>query len=245
MSPASLTWLGHSTVLLELDGTRVVTDPLLSRRIAHLWRADPVPDLDTRVDVVAVSHLHWDHLHARSLERLAPGATIVVPRGTERLVEPLGFARVAGVLPGDVVEFGELSLEVTPAVHPKIRRWGVRSEAVGFVFGGSRQVYFAGDTDLFDGMRQLAGRLDVALLPIAGWGRNLPHGHLDARKAVRALELLQPRVVVPIHWGTFAPLGIRALGGSATAADDFRAEAAKRVPEITVRVLPVGATLTL
>ena len=94
-------------------------------------------------------------------------------------------------------------------------------------------------------MRQLAGRLDVALLPIAGWGRNLPHGHLDARKAVRALELLQPRVGVPIHWGTFAPLGIRALGGSATAADDFRAEAAKRVPEITVRVLPVGATLTL
>jgi L-ascorbate metabolism protein UlaG (beta-lactamase superfamily) len=245
MSPASLTWLGHSTVLLELDGTRVVTDPLLSRRIAHLWRADPVPELAARVDAVAVSHLHWDHLHVRSLKRLASGAVLIVPRGTERLVGRLDFARVVPVQPGDTVDLGGVSVEVTHAEHPRIRRWNVRSEAVGYVFHGSRRAYFAGDTDLFDGMRELGEHLDLALLPVAGWGRNLPPGHLDAHKAVRALELLQPRMAVPIHWGTFAPFGLRALGGSDTAAEDFRTEAAKRVPGVTVHVIPVGATLAL
>jgi L-ascorbate metabolism protein UlaG (beta-lactamase superfamily) len=239
---ARLTWLGHSTVLLELDGARVVTDPLLMRRAAHLWRSAPLPDFDARADVVAVSHMHWDHFDTRSLARLAPGAVLVVPRGAERLVRRLGFAEVVGVHSGDTVSVGGIEIRATYAEHQASRRWLARAGSVGFVFEASRRVFFAGDTDLFDGMRELAG-LDLALLPISGWGLRLPAGHLDARKAVRALELLEPRAVVPIHWGTFAPLGLRALGGSDTAVKDFVEEAARRVPDVTVHVLPVGGSL--
>ena len=245
MRAARLTWLGHSTVVVELDGTRIVTDPLLTRRVAHLWRSRPAPDFDGHADVVAVSHLHWDHLHMPSLRRLARGTVLVVPRGSEPLVKRLGFARLAAVGPGDMLRMGEVALEVTHAEHPRMRRGRVRSEAVGYVFRGSRSVYFAGDTDLFEGMRRLGDRLDLALLPIAGWGRTLPEGHLDAGKAVRALELLQPRHAVPIHWGTLAPLGLSVLGGPRAAADDFREEAARRGPETVVHILQPGSSLVL
>jgi L-ascorbate metabolism protein UlaG (beta-lactamase superfamily) len=245
MPTASLTWLGHSTVVVELDGGRIVTDPLLTRRVAHLWRSGPTPQLGAPVDVVALSHVHWDHLHLPSLRRIAPGATvIVVPHGAESLVQRFGFTRVVAVRAGDVVRIGEVDLQVTHAEHPPMRRGRTRSGAVGYVFRGRRAVYFAGDTDLFDGMRELARDLDVALVPISGWGPTLSAGHLDPHTAVKALELLQPRVAVPIHWGTFAPLGLAMLGGSRTAAEDFRDEAVRRVPDVDVQLLQVGATLS-
>jgi L-ascorbate metabolism protein UlaG (beta-lactamase superfamily) len=240
-----MTWLGHSTVVLDLDGTRVVTDPVLTRRVAHLWRSTPSSRLEGPVDVVAVSHLHWDHFSVPSVERLAAGAALVVPSGAERLVSRLGFARVLPVRRGDSLRIGALEIDVTHAEHPASRRGRARAGAVGYVVRGSRRVYFAGDTDLFDGMRELGGDLDLALLPVAGWGRRLPVGHLDAHKAVRALELLQPRNAVPIHWGTFAPFGLRALGGSRTAAEDFRDEAARRVPGVAIHLLQEGSSLEL
>jgi L-ascorbate metabolism protein UlaG (beta-lactamase superfamily) len=238
---ASLTWLGHSTVVLELDGVRFITDPLLSRRVAHLWRPS-APELDRAVDAVLVSHLHWDHVHMPSLRRLAPGTTVVVPQGGERLMSRAGFARVVGVRSGDTLSIRDVEVVVTHAEHSASRRGRSRSEAVGYVLNGSRRVYFAGDTDLFDDMQNL-GNLDLALLPVAGWGRRLPAGHLDTHKAVRALELLQPRQAVPIHWGTFTPLGLGKLGGQSTAAEEFRAEAAQRTPGVVVHVLPVGGSL--
>jgi L-ascorbate metabolism protein UlaG (beta-lactamase superfamily) len=239
---ASLSWLGHSTVVLDLDETRLVTDPVLSRRVAHLWRSSP-PAVEGPVDVVVVSHLHWDHLHLPSLRRLAPGAVLVVPSGSERLAARLGFASVEGLRPGDIVRRGGIEIEATHAEHPDSRRGRARSRALGYLIRGSRRVYFPGDTDLFDGMHRLGADLDLALIPVAGWGRKAGAGHLDAEKAVRALDLLQPRTAVPIHWGTFAPFGLSRLGGSRTAAEDFRAEAARRMPQITVHVLQVGGSL--
>ena len=237
-----LTWLGHSTVVLELDGTRVVTDPLLTRRVAHLWRST-VPDFDQEVDVVLLSHLHWDHFHLPSLKQLAGSRTVVVPRGSERLVSRVGFTSVVGVRSGDTVQVGNVELTVTHAEHASSRRARTRAEAVGYVLRGSRNVYFAGDTDLFDGMRDLREQLDVALLPVAGWGRTAGAGHLDVTKAVGALELLEPKSAVPIHWGTYAPLGLDKLSGPPTAPEDFRAEAARRTPQVVVHVLPVGGSL--
>jgi len=103
-------------------------------------------------------------------------------------------------------------------------------------------VYFAGDTDLFDGMAEL-GPIDVALLPVSGWGPRLPAGHLDPRGAAEALRLLRPRIAVPIHWGTFrAPFGARPDDRPAR---EFAQAAAELAPEVEVRVLAIGETLAL
>src|SRR4051794_38358251 len=89
VGPMSLTWVGHATVLIEVAGHRILTDPILTRRVAHLRRRRPVPQLEP-VDTVLISHVHMDHLHVPSLRRVAPGAALVVPRGARSLVDGLG-----------------------------------------------------------------------------------------------------------------------------------------------------------
>jgi L-ascorbate metabolism protein UlaG (beta-lactamase superfamily) len=121
-----------------------------------------------------------------------------------------GFAHVEEALPGDEVAIGSLRVTATPAGHSGFRPpIGPTSVPLGFLVAGSRCVYFAGDTDIFSEMADLAGQIDVALLPIWGWGPTLGPGHLDPRRAAEALTLLQPSVVIPIHWGTLAARGVR------------------------------------
>jgi L-ascorbate metabolism protein UlaG (beta-lactamase superfamily) len=112
--------------------------------------------------------------------------------------------------------------------------------SVGYLIEGSRSVYFAGDTDLFDGMAGLAPGLDVALVPVAGWGSKVGAGHLDARRAAQAVRLLEPRIAVPIHWGT---LSVLRRPVSDEPALDFAALAAEVAPGVDVRVLRPGESL--
>jgi L-ascorbate metabolism protein UlaG (beta-lactamase superfamily) len=98
-----------------------------------------------------------------------------------------------------------------PAVHSDSRgpHRRARAAAVGYVIAGTDgSAYFAGDTDLFDAMVDLAG-VDVALVPIGGWGATVGSGHLDSRTAVEATRLLDPGFVVPVHWGTYSPIAAR------------------------------------
>jgi L-ascorbate metabolism protein UlaG (beta-lactamase superfamily) len=113
--------------------------------------------------------------------------------------------------------------------------------SLGFLVSGSRSIYFAGDTDLFDGMAALAGSLDVALLPVAGWGSKVGAGHLDPLRAAQSLRLLKPRLAVPIHWGTFSPLH-RAT--SEEPPEAFRRHAAELAPDVEVTILDPGTALT-
>ncbi len=235
-----ITWLGHATVLVDFDGVRVVTDPVLRRRVLHLRRAaaSPAPE---GVDAVLLSHLHYDHLDLPSLRAIGKAAHVVVPRGGRRLLR--GFERVTEVEWGDVVDVGGVEVRVVEADHDGRRRpLGAGGRAVGYVLERGRSVYFAGDTDLFDGMRELAP-LDVALLPVSGWGTGLGPGHLDPARAATALTLLRPRVAIPIHWGTYRVIGSRADPGDPAAA--FAAAAREVAPDVEVRVLPVGASFEL
>src|SRR6185312_7857481 len=104
--------------------------------------------------------------------------------------------------------------------------------SLGYLVRGTRTVYFAGDTDLFPGMADVAGELDLALLPVAGWGPKVGPGHLDPERAAEALTLLRPRVCVPIHWGTYSPLigGGKSAGDGESPAERFRALAALAAP---------------
>jgi L-ascorbate metabolism protein UlaG (beta-lactamase superfamily) len=242
-----LTYVGHSTVLIELDGFRVLTDPVLRSRLVHLRRVvTPVSsELVGNVDAVLVSHAHWDHLDVPSLERVGRSVPIVVPRGVGKLLRRKQFAEVIEMAADEQVPVGPLRIEATHAEHGGTRGpLGVRGAALGYVVSGSRRVYFAGDTDLFDGMSALGERLDVALLPVWGWGRKLGPGHLDPKTAAEALLLLRPRLAIPIHWGTLRPL-IRVRGSRPRPAEEFRDLAAELAPETDVRVLPPGNTLAL
>lgn len=238
MDGARLTWLGHSTVVVELDGTRLVTDPVLRRRVAHLRRDVPAVT-PARPDAVLLSHLHYDHLDKPSLARVGRHVPIFAPPGTRYLLR--GFSDVREVKPGSSVELGSVGIDVVAARHDGRRRpLGPPIPALGFVVRGSRSVYFAGDTELFDGMSSF-GPVDVALVPVAGWGAKVGPGHLDPNAAARALLLLQPSVAVPIHWGTYGVIG-RPRGDRAPA-EKFAEEAAVVAPEVDVRILSVGETL--
>lgn len=247
--PDRLRWLGHSTVLLELSGVRLLTDPLLRGRILHLRRAVPLVDepLD-RLDAVLVSHLHYDHLDPPSLRRLDRGATLVVPKGAGRVVRGSGFANVEELTAGETVRVGSVTVRAVRAEHDSSRVFGARSEALGYVVEGALRVYFPGDTDLYPEMAGLAAGLDVALMPIWGWGASLGPGHLDPRRAAEALALLRPRVAVPIHWGTYYPVQATRLRLPAFLREPvwaFARHAAELAPEVDVRVLEVGGELAL
>jgi L-ascorbate metabolism protein UlaG (beta-lactamase superfamily) len=248
---SSVRWLGHSTVLVTLDGTRLLTDPLLRRRVAHLRRRVPLPaERLTDVDAVLLSHGHHDHLDLPSLRRLGPGVPILVPRGLGGLLRRQGFAAVHEVEPGDTLELGNVRIEAMFAAHDGARPpLPARAPALGYALHGSRRVYFAGDTDLFPEMDGLVSELDVALIPIWGWGSSLGRGeHLDPEGAAEAIAMLRPRVAVPIHWGTYAPiyLGVRVPPAFLVAPlGAFVAAAARLAPDVVVHALSPGQALAL
>jgi L-ascorbate metabolism protein UlaG (beta-lactamase superfamily) len=208
-----LHFLGHSTVRVELAGRTVLTDPVLTARVGPLRRVAPLPDPAAwaGVDLVLLSHLHGDHLHLPSLRLLGTGVPIVAPRGAGAWLRARGFSRVEELAPGESLTAGELRVTAVPARHSG-HRWGPRlthgpeAPAVGHLLeGAGRRVYASGDTDLFDGMHGLGERgVDVALLPVWGWGPSLGPGHLDPAGAAEAVARLRPRIAVPVHWGTLA-----------------------------------------
>ncbi|MDK1472114.1 MBL fold metallo-hydrolase [Streptomyces sp. 549] len=217
--PVDITWWGHATASVHDSGVTVLTDPLFARRLAHLRRRrGALPDdAAVRADVVVVSHLHADHLHLPSLARLAEGTVLLVPRGAPDRVA--GLRELAArldlreVAPGDRVALGPVALRAVPAAHDGRRLpWGPRGvPALGYVVEGAARTYFAGDTALFDTMAEEVGPVDVALLPVGGWGPFLGPGHLDARRAAEALVRLGPSHAVPVHYGTYWPVGMDAV----------------------------------
>ena len=244
----TVTWVGHASVLIETAGHRVLTDPALTARLAHLRRRVPIPDLGP-VDTVLISHLHLDHLHLPSLRRLGPVPRLVVPAGAASLVRAMGAEEVHEVRAGDEVDLGGVTVRAVPADHSCARGPHSRTTAqpVGYVLdAGGVSTYFAGDTDLFDGMRDLGG-VDVALLPIWGWGPTLGERHLDPTRAATATEWIDPAVVVPIHWGTYSP--VRARRGSPAwlgrPLDAFRAELRDRNRVDRLRILTPGESLSV
>jgi L-ascorbate metabolism protein UlaG (beta-lactamase superfamily) len=240
-----IVFLGHSTVLIELDGVRVLTDPLLRGRVAHLRRRPPLPDpsLYTAPDAVLLSHLHYDHLDVASLRLLGAEVRLFVPVGAGAWLRGRGFADVSELAVGEVARVGALELTAVPASHDGRRRpGGPRAETIGFLVGAGagRTVYFAGDTELFAGMAALSPPPDVVLLPVAGWGPTLGPGHMGPLDAARAVALLQPRLAIPIHWGTLQPIGSRARSQLVEPPRQFAEHVARLAPNVEVRVLEPG-----
>jgi L-ascorbate metabolism protein UlaG (beta-lactamase superfamily) len=242
-------YVGHATVLVELDGIRLITDPVLRGRVGPLRRhgPPPAPGLADDLDAVLISHLHHDHADLPSLRKIDRDVPVLSSPGARRLLERCGFATVIELGAGESARIGEVTVTATEAWHPGGGRFERNSEAVGFLLGGSRRVYFAGDTDLFDGMDGLGDDLDLALLPIWGWGPTLGPGHLDPARAARAAARLSPRIAIPIHWGTLYPLGLARLRPDPLRSPprEFVVRMRELAPQVEARVLPPGEATSL
>jgi L-ascorbate metabolism protein UlaG (beta-lactamase superfamily) len=237
-----IAFLGHSTVQIELDGEAVLTDPLLRDRVAHLRRYAE-PPAHPSASAVLLSHAHQDHLDLPSLRTLGSETPMFVPPGAGAWLRRRGFQNVRELGEGEEDDLGAVTIAAVPADHAGHRYpLGPRSASVGFLVRGSRTVYFAGDTGVFERMAELAGTLDVALLPVAGWGRTLGPGHMDPLDAARAARLLRPRIAIPIHWGTFRPIGRsdRGLAIGDGPAREFAAHVGELEPASEVRILAPG-----
>jgi L-ascorbate metabolism protein UlaG (beta-lactamase superfamily) len=241
---ARVQYVGHATILVELDGVRLLTDPLLRSRVAHIRRAVPVEELELGdLDAVLISHGHYDHLDTASLRLLPRSVTVVAPRGLGARIQ--GFDAVE-VEENDQIAFGRVAVRATHAEHEGARPPRTGGTALGYSILGSKRIFFAGDTDLFEGMSGLVDDLDLALIPIWGWGATLGRGkHLDPERAAEAVRRLRPRIAVPIHWGTYRPLHRSALAPFLSEpAEAFVRAAAKVAPEVDVRVLHPGEWLS-
>jgi L-ascorbate metabolism protein UlaG (beta-lactamase superfamily) len=162
---------------------------------------------------VLVSHLHADHLHAASLRQLPGTATLVLPAGGAGLAVRSWSGAVHEVDVGDAVALGAVTVRAVPARHDGRRLPGSRHRgpALGYVVEAAGQrIWFAGDTGWFPGLADV-GPIDVALLPVGGWGPTLGEHHLDPDEAARAAAAVGARHAVPIHFGTLWPIGLRRL----------------------------------
>jgi L-ascorbate metabolism protein UlaG (beta-lactamase superfamily) len=212
MSALAVTWWGHSCATVEIGGVRVGTDPLLTDRLAHLVRQAPTPPAAAAdVDVVLVSHLHGDHLHVPSLRAIGPAVPLVVPRGARPLLGRLGPRTILEVGPGERLDVDGVGIDVLPAHHDGRRLPGSRhvAPALGFRLSVEGQsVWYPGDTGLGDHLDEV-GPVDLAMLPIGGWGPTLGDEHLGPEQAAALAASNGARWALPVHHGTFWPWGLR------------------------------------
>lgn len=243
-----ITYLGHATVLVEIDGVKVITDPLLRPRIVQvLRRVAPAATSGqlAGVDLVLLSHAHHDHLDTGSLRMLDGMPEIALPAPAKAVAETTGLP-VTVVREGDSFSRGDVVVEAVHADHDGRRMpWQRDGTALGYVVRGpSGSVYFAGDTDVFAGMAALTD-IDVALLPVSGWGPRLPTGHMGPDEAAEAVGLIEPRLAIPIHWGTYERVAMRADPARERRARSFVDQVGASTPSVRATLLEPGSSVEL
>jgi L-ascorbate metabolism protein UlaG (beta-lactamase superfamily) len=205
---ASLTWIGHATALVELDGERLLIDPFGRKRCSMVegYRA------------VLITHAHTDHLNRWTLSTLDRSARLIVPSGAFRFVEDLDFADIIEVEPGEQLSIAGIEINAVPTRHDPGRwRKGDGPCCTGYVLCKSGiAIHHSGDIDMseYRVFEQIGNRfsLDVTMLPIGGWlpvwyyrsrRKALDRGvHIDPDTALHIAQLLRARKFVPIPWGT-------------------------------------------
>ncbi len=249
-SSLRVNYVGHGTVLVDLGGFRILTDPVLRSRVGPLRRRGKAPGahLGANLDLIVISHVHLDHFDPLSLRMLERSTPILVPKGAGGVTRGLGFTKVHELCAGDTAHFGSVEVTAVHAAHTGVRTpYGLAADCLGYVFRGSHEVYFAGDTGLFPEMADLAGKMDVALLPVWGWGPYLGDQHLTPYDAADSLRLLRPTTAIPIHWGSLFPLGMGWTRPSFLVFPPyaFLHHAAQLAPEVAVEVVAPGSELSL
>lgn len=244
-----LTWLGHATVVLELDGVRLITDPLLRGRAGPLRRRGPAPTPDqvADLDAVLISHLHHDHAELTSI-RMLPDLPLVTGRRNAAFLRKRKLQGV-GLAAGTWYDVGGSGVQVrlVRADHHARKMPHRPNDAYGhLVRTPTRRIWLAGDTSIYPEMADLAdlagGPLDLAVVPVGGWGPRLSGGHMDPVQAAHACALVGAASALPYHWGTFhvpsqhnTPRGWMDRPGP-----DFAESLAEHAPACEARVLRPG-----
>ena len=216
------TWLGHSTVLVEIDGMRILFDPVWAKRASPSSIIGPkrffdvplaiedVPDLDA----VVASHDHYDHLDrsvVKALAKAQPKTRFIVPLGVGAHLEKWGVApeRIIDLDWWESITLGVLTLTATPARHFSGRGFSDKNHTLWVswsVRGPTHRVFHSGDTGPFAGFLDIGaqqGPFDLTLLKIGAYGEGWPDIHITPEQAVQAHNTLRGRALLPIHWGTF------------------------------------------
>lgn len=213
--PARLTWIGHASFLGHIDGTTILIDPVFAVRVGLFYKRYVAPGLLPEqlpsIDVLMITHNHYDHLDAAAIEKLSRDVAVVIPSGLGEWFRRRGFATVYELHWWESVEAAGLQISLVPARHwSKRALWDTnRSLWGGFVIQGSDcSVYHAGDSAWFDGFVEIGQRfpsLTAALLPIGGYEPTwfMKHNHINPEQAGQAFLDCGARTMIPMHWGTF------------------------------------------
>ena len=239
-----LTWIGHASFLISWRGLNLLIDPIWSLWLKVVKRMrHPGIHLDhlPAIDLVLVTHAHFDHLDRRTLRRIAAAQPIVVPYGVGNLVHGLGFDRVHEMRSWDTLSLHNVSVTLTPCHHWGARVLHDRYRGFGgfhFKFGG-RSVFHCGDSAYFGGFKEIGQRLptEIALLPIGAYEPPMKREvHMNPEEAVRAFSELGAQTLIPMHYGTFR-LSYEPLDEPL---ERFRAEVNRRNLAKRVRILEEG-----
>lgn len=206
-----LTWIGHASFLLQMPGLNLLIDPnwanwlLVIRRLRHAgMELHHLPN----IDLVLITHAHFDHLNRRTLKKVAAQQPIVVPHGVGDLVHGLGFEQVREMNWWDKWVFRDLQITFTPANHWGARKLLDRHRGYGgYVFGWQgRSIYHAGDSAYFDGFSEIGRRFapEISMLPIGAYENPSSRDHhISPEQAVEAFRELRSNVLIPMHFGTY------------------------------------------
>lgn len=220
VSGLRVTWIGHSSMLIEIDGQRVLTDPVWGERAFPISFMGPkrfYPPQRTLeelmpIDAVVLSHDHYDHLDEGSIRKLNQlGARFVVPLGLGAHLEywGVGADRITELDWWQTEAIGDLTLACTPSRHFSGRFLTDRNAtlwASWSIIGPTHRVFFSGDTAMFPGFKEIGARygpFDVVLMESGAYDKAWTDVHLGPEQGVQAHMDLQGKLLIPIHWGTF------------------------------------------
>ncbi len=215
----TVTWVGHSTLLIQVDGLNILTDPIWSERASLVNFTGPkrymkpgilFKDLPP-IDLVIISHDHYDHLDKAAIKKLGNKPYYFVPFGVGEYLDDWGITRYQEMDWWDEVKFNSLKIVCTPAQHFSGRMpFGQNRTlwASWVIIGKTKRIYFGGDSGYFPGYAEIGkkfGPFDLAALPIGAYKPRwfMKPIHMSPREALLAYEDLRAKIFVPIHWGTF------------------------------------------
>jgi L-ascorbate metabolism protein UlaG (beta-lactamase superfamily) len=255
-----ITYIGHATLLIDVAGRRLLTDPnfegTLGRFLPRVSAPGiPLADLP-QIDAILLTHAHADHLSFEALDVLPRTIPIYAPPAVAAWLVRLGYSHAVPLSPTDDAQVGEIRISTAVAAHAGSRyavdRWRSGTNMY-LIDDGASSCFFAGDTGLTPDTHRLVAdrigpagrRLDVALLPIghAPWWKksSFRRGHLTSDDALSLFERLDARFFVPYHWGTFHHLTSRAFD----AVNRLRTLLPEHARRDDVRILEPGETLSL